>query len=224
MNPSDPANSNEPNPNHDRPPTNPTLGGPQPNSTPPPPPITAQPAPAHPSAAAAFSTVEPWPSPVIGHVLLDALVRELSRFLIFPKWAAETFALWIVHTFAFQLRDICTYIAVESPEKECGKSTLLTVLSNFVNRPVVSSNISSSAFFRVIEEFLPTLLLDEGDTNLRGSDELRGILNAGYSKPNAFVWRVAYDPAPSTSEDSAQPPSPTRPAALSLPRSTGRLA
>src|SRR5436189_5432219 len=123
MNPSDPANSNEPNPNHDQQPTNPPPAAPQPNSTPPPTPTTAQSAPAHPSAAAAFSTVEPWPSPVIGHVLLDALVRELSRFLIFPKWAAETFALWIVHTFAFQLRDICTYIAVESPEKECGKST-----------------------------------------------------------------------------------------------------
>src|SRR5204863_9884489 len=98
---------------------------------------------------------------------------------------------------------------VESPEKECGKSTALTVLSNFVNRPVVSSNISSSTFFRVIEEFLPTLLLDEGDTNLRGSDELRGILNAGYFKPNAFVWRVAYDPVPSTHESSVQPPSST---------------
>jgi len=51
------------------------------------------------------------------------------------------------------------------------------------------NNISSSAFFHVIQEFLPTLLIDEADTNLRGSDELRGILNAGYFKANAFVWR-----------------------------------
>src|SRR5579859_1868589 len=230
MNPSPEPNPNESTPNQDPQPQSPPPEGPQPNPAPPPP--QATPLSAHPSAVGPFLPVEPWPAPVIGHHLLDALVRELSRFVVFPKWAAETFALWIVHTFAFELRNICTYIAVESPEKECGKSTLLTVLSNFVNRPVVSSNISSSAFFRVIEEFLPTLLIDEADTNLRGSDDLRGILNAGYFKPNAFVWRVSYDPAPSTPKDSPPPPSPSPilhspfcvPHSSGVPPSTGRLA
>jgi hypothetical protein len=55
---------------------------------------------------------------------------------------------------------------------------------------VVASNISSSAFFRVIEEVRPTLLIDEADTFLQGNDELRGILNAGYKKKTAFVVRV----------------------------------
>ena len=155
--------------------------------------ITSETAAAQTSANPEFAPVEPWPDPVEGHVLLDGIVRELVRFVVFPKWAAETFALWIAHTYCFHLRHICTYIAVESPDKECGKSTLLNVLAAFVNRPVVSSNITSSAFFRLIEEFTPTLLIDEADTNLRGSEELRGILNAGYFKPNAFVWRVAYD-------------------------------
>jgi putative DNA primase/helicase len=100
-----------------------------------------------------------------------------------------------LHTFACWLRDVTTYIGIESPEKECGKSTLVTVLSKFVNRPVVSSNISSSAFYRVIEELKPTLLIDEADTNLRGKDDLRGILNSGYTKPTAFVWRICYDAA-----------------------------
>jgi len=78
-------------------------------------------------------------------------------------------------------------------------SSLITVLSRLVHRPVVSSNISAPAFFRIIEELNPTLLIDEADTNLRGSDELRGILNAGYSKPTAFVWRVACNPLPQLS-------------------------
>src|SRR5207244_5681468 len=86
---------------------------------------------------------------------------------------------------------------IESPEKECGKSTLVTVLSHFVDRAAVSSNISSSAFFRAIEELEPTLLIDEADTNLRGKkDELTGILNSGYTKPTAFVWRMCYDAMP----------------------------
>src|SRR5207247_10372067 len=104
--------------------------------------------------------------------------------------------LWILQTFWFWLRDVTDYIGSEAPERECGKSALVTVLSHFVNRAAVSSNISSSAFFRAIEELQPTLLIDEADTNLRGKGELRGILNSGYTKPTAFVWRICYDPAP----------------------------
>ncbi len=106
----------------------------------------------HSPASVVFAVVEPWPEPVNGAELLDAIRKELQRFVVFPKWAVEVFALWILHTFAFRLRDVTTYVGIESPEKECGKSTLVTVLSRFVSRPAVSSNISSSAFYRVIEE------------------------------------------------------------------------
>ena len=138
---------------------------------------------------------QPWEGAVDGEELLDELAATLRRFVVLPKWGAETLALWILHTYAFRLREVTTYIGIESPEKECGKSTLLTVLSRLVNRPAVSSNISASAFFRVIEELEPTLLIDEADTNVRGRDELRGILNAGYTKPTAFVWRICYEAA-----------------------------
>jgi putative DNA primase/helicase len=115
----------------------------------------------------------------------------VSRFIVLPKWASETLALWILHTYAFELRDVSTYIGIESPEKRCGKTTLLTLLGRLVNRPVAAANISSSAFFRVIQETRPTLLIDEADTFLQGNDELRGILNAGYNRETAFVMRVA---------------------------------
>jgi hypothetical protein len=142
-----------------------------------------------------FADFAPWPQPVNAAALLDALVAAFKRFIILPKWAAETLALWVVHTYAFQFRDVTTYIGIESPEKRCGKTTLLSVLSELVNRAVVSTNISPSAFFRVIEEASPTLLIDEGDTFLQGNDELKGILNSGYSRKTAFVVRVTNEPA-----------------------------
>jgi putative DNA primase/helicase len=135
--------------------------------------------------------VEPWEEPVDGSGLLDELAATVRRFLVLPKWAAETLALWILHTYAFRLRDVTAYLGIESPEKRCGKTTLLTVLSELTNRAVVAANISSPAFFRVIEETQPTLLMDEADTSLRGNDELRGILNSGYTRKTAFVVRVA---------------------------------
>ena len=42
----------------------------------------------------------------------------------------------------YELREVAAYIGIESPEKRCGKTTLLTVLSELVNRPVVAANIS----------------------------------------------------------------------------------
>ncbi len=135
--------------------------------------------------------VEPWQEAVDGKALLDELASVLTRFVVLPRWAAETLALWVLHTYAFELRDISTYIGIESPEKRCGKTTLLAVLSELVCRPVVAANISSPAFFRVIEELRPTLLIDEADTFLQGNDELRGILNSGYARSTAFVVRVA---------------------------------
>jgi hypothetical protein len=134
--------------------------------------------------------VEPWEEAVDGQALLDELAGLMRRFVVLPKWGAETLALWVMHTYAFELRDVSTYVGIESPEKRCGKTTLLSVLSELVNRPVVASNISSPAFFRVIEEVRPTLLIDEADTMLRGNEELRGILNAGYGRKTAFVVRV----------------------------------
>jgi len=127
---------------------------------------------------------------VDGQLLLDELEEVLRRFVVLPESAAETLALWVVHTYAFELREVSTYLGIESPEKRCGKTTLLGVLSKLVNRPVAAANISSSAFFRVIEEMRPTLLIDEADTFLRNNDELRGILNAGYTRETAYVIRT----------------------------------
>src|SRR5688572_27035323 len=105
--------------------------------------------------------------------------------------AAEALALWVVHTYAFTLRQVTTYIGVVSPEKRCGKTTLLELLGLLANRSLTAANISSSALFRAIEETQPTLLIDEADTFLQGRDELAGILNAGYRKNNSYVVRIA---------------------------------
>ncbi len=147
---------------------------------------------------------EPWPEPVDGCALLDSLAAQLRRFVVLPQWVPETLALWTLHTYAFHLREVSTYIGVESPEKRCGKTTLLTLLSELVSRPLVASNISSPAFFRVIEEACPTLLIDEADTFLHGNDELRGILNSGYKRKSAFVVRVA--PQSPAEDSSTSPP------------------
>ncbi len=134
--------------------------------------------------------LEPWPEPVNGAALLEELEILLKRFVVLPERAAETIALWVLHTYGFELREVSTYLGIESPEKRCGKTTLLSVLAELASRPVIAANISSPAFFRVIQQTRPTLLIDEADTFLQGNDELRGILNSGYTRKTAYVVRV----------------------------------
>jgi len=99
-------------------------------------------------------------------------------------------ALWVLHTYALEAAYISPFMILESPEKRCGKTTALDVLSALVNRSLPTSNISPAALFRSVEKFQPTLLLDEADTFLKHSEELRGILNAGHSRNSAFTIRT----------------------------------
>jgi putative DNA primase/helicase len=137
-------------------------------------------------------------------LLLNALSSLIRRFVILPPHAAEALALWILHTYALDLRDTTAYLGIESLHKGCGKTTLLSVLHDLAYNAVSASNISPAALFRVIEQVRPTLLIDEADTFLPGNDQLRGILNAGYKKKTAYVWRVSTE-ASSSDMDSSLP-------------------
>jgi hypothetical protein len=143
----------------------------------------------------ALPPVKPWPEPVDGAGLLDELVQAMTRVVVLPRWAPETLALFVPHTFAYLHRDITTYIGLESPEHRCGKSTLISVLSELTSRAVVASNVTAPSFFRVIARIQPTLLIDEADTFLTGNEELRGIINASYYRKTSFVLRAVNAPA-----------------------------
>jgi hypothetical protein len=84
-------------------------------------------------------------------------------------------------------------LALTSPEKRCGKTTTLSLLTRLVPRPLLSSNISPAALFRIVEKYCPTLLIDEADSFLRDKEELRGILNSGHTRDAAYVVRTVGD-------------------------------
>jgi hypothetical protein len=81
------------------------------------------------------------------------------------------------------------YVAIESPEKRCGKTTLLTVLSAMANKPLIASNVTVSALFRAIDACGSTLFIDEADTFLAGNGTMRGVINSGNTWRSAYVLR-----------------------------------
>jgi hypothetical protein len=146
--------------------------------------------------------VEPWPEPVKGMLLLDSLRQLFTQCVILPNWVPELLPLFVLHTYAYHLRDVSVYLGIESPLKRCGKTTLLSLLLRLINRPVVGANVSSSSFFHVIQDLKPTLMIDEADRFLKARPELQGILNAGYTPDTAIVIRMG-PPAPGSKASSA---------------------
>ena len=133
----------------------------------------------------------PWPAPVNGAGLLDFLAATVRKHVVTPLLAPETLALWIMHAHAHAAWTISPLLAATSPTPECGKTTLLTLIGALVPRPVAASNITAAALFRAIEKWHPTLVIDEADTFLKDSDELRGVVNSGHNRAGAFVIRTS---------------------------------
>lgn len=140
-----------------------------------------------------LSDPEPWPEPVNGAALLDDIAATVGRFLSASDHAFRTVALWVVYSHAFDVFDISPLLAIVSPEKRCGKTTLLTLLSALVPRPLAIANITAAALFRTVEKYRPTLLIDEADSFLTHNEELRGILNSGHRKATSYVIRTSGD-------------------------------
>ena len=144
-------------------------------------------------ATAPFVDPEPWHEPVNSAALLDEMASTFKRFLVLPNHSAEALALWCLHAHAHDAADISPILAILSPEKRCGKTTTIKVVSALVPKPMHTINTSTSVLFRVIEKHKPTVLVDEGDTFLKDNDDLRGILNGGHDRMSAFVWRSVGD-------------------------------
>lgn len=139
-----------------------------------------------------FDSVEPWPEAVDGALLLDELVAYFRRFLVLPEYAPEAISLWTLHTYLMDVIYTTPYLAFLSPEKRCGKTRGLVASSFVCANPLLNTSISPAALFRIIEKHAPTTLIDEFDTFLK-NDELRGILNAGYTRDTAKVPRCVGD-------------------------------
>lgn len=140
-----------------------------------------------------FPEVDPWPYPVDGAALLHEIVDAVRRFIICDKETAVATALWCAFTWVVDHVQVAPLAIITAPEKRCGKTQLLNFIAKLARKPLLASNISPSATFRVMEACHPTLLIDEADTFLKDNEELRGVINSGHTKQSAYVLRNVGD-------------------------------
>ncbi|MGH7038370.1 MAG: DUF3631 domain-containing protein [Stellaceae bacterium] len=137
-----------------------------------------------------IADAEPWPEPVDGAALLDSLADTIRDHVVLDAAAADAVALWVVHTHAIAAASVAPRLAITSPEKRCGKTTLLTLLWALVARRLSAANMTAATMFRAIAAAHPTLLIDEADSFLGEAEEMRGVINAGHCRANAAVLRT----------------------------------
>jgi len=140
---------------------------------------------------------DPWHETVDGGELIARIAATAKTHIVLPPGADVVIALWILLTHVHDAFDVSPILCVTSAAPSCGKSTSLTLLSALVSRALPASNITPAVVFRAIDKWHPTLLIDEADSFLRDNEELRGILNSGHGRANAYVIRTVgenYEP------------------------------
>ncbi|MFD1663235.1 DUF3631 domain-containing protein [Streptomyces caeni] len=122
--------------------------------------------------------------------ILADLRAQIKRYVAMPSEEAVTaVALWIAATHLQRAWQHAPRLAIVAPEKRCGKSRLLDVVTETVHNRLITVNASAAAIFRSIDgDDPPTLLVDEADTLFSSpraaekNEEVRGLINAGHQR------------------------------------------
>lgn len=137
---------------------------------------------------------KPHTEPVLDITLVvDKIYQILDDHIACTDAVRVAATLWILMTWLIPASYILPIAWINAPEKRCGKSTLLTLMSRMSNRSLSTSNITGPALSRCIATYKPTLFIDEIDTFLNENDNIRGILNAGHSLYNSSITRCFGD-------------------------------
>lgn len=125
---------------------------------------------------------------------LNEIRAAFNRHAILTPHADVAMTLWCAFTWFIEGAQIAPILVIRAPESECGKTTVKDIVELFVKRPLSSEGITLAALFRVVEQYQPTLLLDDADSWLLRdpNDERHSLINSGH-KRGGKVLRCAPD-------------------------------
>jgi hypothetical protein len=119
--------------------------------------------------------------------ILD-LVGEVGAIMLYTLSLSHldraVLSTFVLYTWVADALPIAVYLSVFGPPQS-GKTTLLQVLQLLCRRPLLTSDISSAAFYGACDRLKPTLLLDEWEAG----STLRRLLRAGHTRASALVVR-----------------------------------
>lgn len=129
--------------------------------------------------------------PISPTLVFIEIRQALLKFVDFHRSTdADILALWLMGGYVFPLFDAFPYIYLVGV-KRSGKTKTLLLIERLAFNAILSSNVSPSVLFRLVEARRCTLALDEGEllAEKDKKEELKELLNSGY-KRGAPAYRV----------------------------------
>jgi len=124
----------------------------------------------------------PYPEGVNGLELINSLIKIIKKYIVMTPEEAVATAYWILQTYNVNMFTYAPRLLIISPEKRCGKSTLLRLLELLCYRAYPTGNCTASVLYKIIEKEQPTVLIDESDTFFGANNEIKNIINTGFQK------------------------------------------
>jgi hypothetical protein len=90
------------------------------------------------------------PLSVDADTMLRSVFSFIRRFVSLSDSQARVLTLWIIHTHAFPAASATPYMAINSPEKQSGKTRLLEVLKTLVASPWMTGRVTAAVLTRKI--------------------------------------------------------------------------
>lgn len=137
--------------------------------------------------------IEPYSEPVDGNRLAGEIYQLVNSHIACDEAIAVTVTLWIFFTWCVDVSYIAPIAWINAPEKRCGKTQLATLMGRMSMNAISTTNITPAALFRCIDRYAPSLIIDEADSFMKDNEDLRGIINAGFSRDNCYLWRCVGD-------------------------------
>jgi putative DNA primase/helicase len=127
--------------------------------------------------------VEPWPEPVETRALLESVSTQIQRFIIFHQpEAATVIALWTCFAWVHDVAEYSPILAIQAADSEAGKTNTCRAIALLTPRSHMIVNPTGPSFYRYIDRFNPTMVVDDADRLLARRDDLAEIINASWSR------------------------------------------
>ena len=121
----------------------------------------------------------------------DTVRAMLEDYVALEPHEYIAVALWIIHTHVYDRFMVTPRLLLTSPVRNCGKTTVLDVISRLAARAEKSDNITAAAIYHHVNKLRSTLLLDEADNlELGAKAVLRAVLNAGHRRGGTVTRMV----------------------------------
>jgi hypothetical protein len=122
-------------------------------------------------------------SPGAGVDPLEIVLHLVERHVALTPEERMVIGLWTLHAHVFDRFDVTPRLALLSPVRGCGKTTLLILLELLTADAYRSDNVTGASIYYLLDRQPHTLLIDEGDNlGLLNDPVLRSVFNSGHRR------------------------------------------